>query len=103
MTTCCSEQTATHSLRFGTYHQAVFASAGFAANPEPDVAGDLSRRDRQAFGLAPLLYIVAKGAELTDHQLLAVFDVISGHTLKHLLASGAAMVLIARLVQRSRL
>lgn len=60
-------------------------------------------KDRQAFGLALLLYIVAKGAELTDHQLLAVFDVISGHTLKHLLASGAAAILVGRLVQRTRL
>jgi hypothetical protein len=58
--------------------------------------------DRLAFGFALLLYIVAKGAEIMDHQLFTSFGVISGHTLKHLLAGGAAGVLIGRLVQRTR-
>lgn len=58
--------------------------------------------DRLSFGIALLLYIVAKGAEIMDQQLFATFGVISGHTLKHLLAGGAAGILINRLVQRTR-
>lgn len=57
-------------------------------------------RDRLAFGAALLLYGAAKLAELNDHALLAALGVISGHTLKHLLASAAAAVLVARLVAR---
>lgn len=59
--------------------------------------------DRLAFGLALSLYIVAKVAEVMDHQLFATFGVISGHTLKHLIAGGGAAVLLSRLVQRTRL
>lgn len=58
------------------------------------------KEDRLAFGIALLLYIVAKIAELNDHQLLAALGVVSGHTLKHLLAAAAADVLIVRLVRR---
>jgi hypothetical protein len=58
--------------------------------------------DRIAFGIALLLYIVAKAVELYDHQLLAMLGAISGHTLKHVLATMAAGVLVARLVQRTR-
>jgi len=58
--------------------------------------------DRRAFALALLLYVAAKLAELHDHELLAMLGWISGHTLKHLLATGAAAVLIGRLVQRVR-
>lgn len=57
-------------------------------------------RDRVAFGAALLLYGAAKLAELNDHALLAALGVVSGHTLKHLLASAAAAVLVARLVAR---
>lgn len=60
------------------------------------------RRDRIAFGMALLLYVIAKAAELYDHQLFAALDVVSGHTLKHLLATLAAAVLVGRLVQRVR-
>lgn len=56
--------------------------------------------DRLAFGVALLLYVGAKAAELNDHALLAALGIISGHTLKHLLASAAAAVLVARLIQR---
>ena len=60
------------------------------------------RRDRQAFGCALALYVAARFAELGDHALLASFGVISGHTLKHLLAAAAAAVIVARLVERQR-
>jgi hypothetical protein len=59
-----------------------------------------SRADRWAFGAALLLYVLAKAAELNDYALQSVFGGISGHTLKHLLATAAAYVIVARLVRR---
>lgn len=61
-----------------------------------------SHRDRVWFGVAVLLYVLAKLAEVWDHELLATLGWISGHTLKHLLAAAAAGVLIGRLSQRLR-
>ena len=58
--------------------------------------------DRRWFAGALLFYIVAKVAELYDHELLEVLGWISGHTLKHLLASVAAALLVSRLVRRVR-
>jgi hypothetical protein len=58
------------------------------------------RRDRLAFSAAIVLYLMAKVAELHDHELLATLGWMSGHTLKHLLATAGAAVLIARLVGR---
>lgn len=58
------------------------------------------RRDKLAFACAIALYVAAKFAELGDHALLAASGVVSGHTLKHLLATAAAAVLVARLVER---
>lgn len=55
--------------------------------------------ERRAFGLAIGLYVLAKFAELYDHALFAALGV-AGHTLKHLLASLAAWVLVHRLVAR---
>jgi hypothetical protein len=60
------------------------------------------RRDRLAFAVAIALYVAAKFAELGDHALLAASGLVSGHTLKHLLATAAAAVLVARLVERQR-
>lgn len=60
------------------------------------------RRDRIAFGCALALYAVAKFAELNDHELFAAFGVISGHTIKHLLASAAAAVIVGRLIGRQQ-
>jgi hypothetical protein len=60
------------------------------------------RRDRVAFGGALALYVAAKFTELADHQLLAALGVVSGHTLKHLLATAAAAVIVGRLVERQR-
>jgi len=56
------------------------------------------RADRLWFGLALLLYVVAKIAEVHDHEMYSTFGWITGHTIKHLLASAAAWVLVARLV-----
>lgn len=58
--------------------------------------------DRWAFGIAILLYIAAKAAELHDHELFAASGFISGHTIKHLLAIAAATAITSRLLQRTR-
>lgn len=59
--------------------------------------------DRRWFGAALLIYVLAKLAELNDHQLLQVSGALmSGHTLKHLLATVAAALIVGRLVQRVR-
>ncbi len=60
------------------------------------------RADRLAFGAALLLYIAAKVAELNDQSLLTMTGALSGHTLKHLLATAAAGLLVARLAARRR-
>lgn len=59
------------------------------------------RADRIAFGAALLCYILAKLAELYDHALMESLAVISGHSLKHLLATAAAAILALRLVHRT--
>ncbi len=56
--------------------------------------------DRLAFGAALALYVVAKFAELGDHEIAAALGAVTGHTLKHLLATGAAALIVARLVAR---
>ncbi|WP_373975829.1 hypothetical protein NT239_03455 [Chitinibacter sp. SCUT-21] len=56
-----------------------------------------SRTKRLAFAAAILLYVFAKIAELQDHQMFHQLSIISGHTLKHLLASAAAGVLVFQL------
>lgn len=63
---------------------------------------DAPRADRQAFGLAILLYILAKFAELGDDEILRISGFVSGHTLKHLLASAAAGTIVARLALRRK-
>ncbi len=63
--------------------------------------GGAPRRDRIAFGAALGLYVLAKAAELLDHPLLELLGVVSGHTLKHLLATAAAALIVVRLAQRS--
>lgn len=60
--------------------------------------------DRRAFGIAILLYVAAKLTELNDHELLSLFGgAISGHTIKHLLATLAAAVLVHRLMRRCQI
>ncbi|MBP8169532.1 MAG: hypothetical protein KAX99_07680 [Azonexus sp.] len=61
------------------------------------------QRDRLWFGAAFLLYVLAKLAELNDHEFLAMsHGLVSGHTLKHLLATAAAAALVHRLIERTR-
>lgn len=60
------------------------------------------RADRVYFGAALLLYVAAKFAELNDHQVLEAWSWISGHTLKHLLATAAAALLVLGLRNRLR-
>jgi hypothetical protein len=57
-------------------------------------------RDRVAFGIALLVYVAAKVAETQDHQILELTGWISGHTLKHLLATLAAAIIVDRLIVR---
>ena len=45
-------------------------------------------------------YVVAKVAELLDAQLLALGNVVSGHTLKHVAAAAAGLVVCRMLVLR---
>lgn len=59
-----------------------------------------ARADRLLFAAALFLYLAAKAAELLDHQLLAVSALISGHTLKHLLATLAAALIVLALRRR---
>lgn len=59
------------------------------------------RADRVAFGLAMLVYVLAKLAELSDHAIFAATGLISGHSLKHLLALAALGLIVARLVVRT--
>lgn len=61
---------------------------------------DAPRQDRLAFGVAIALYVAAKMTELFDHQLLASLHWISGHTMKHLLATAAAAVIVTWLARR---
>ncbi len=58
------------------------------------------RADKVAFGGALALYVLAKVAELNDQALRDALDLVSGHTLKHVLASAAAAALVARLIER---
>ena len=56
--------------------------------------------DRLAFGGALAIYVLAKFAELNDREIAAALGAITGHTLKHLLAAGAAALIVARLARR---
>ncbi len=54
------------------------------------------RADRLAFGVAMLLYVMAKITEMLDGQILQQLHVMSGHSLKHLLAALAAGLIVWR-------
>jgi hypothetical protein len=58
---------------------------------------------RAAFGVAIALYALAKVAELNDRAIFHALGLVSGHTIKHLLAIAAGAVLTATLVWRNRL
>src|SRR5260221_3672746 len=51
--------------------------------------GKAPRASRIAFGIAIVLYAVAKAAEVADRTLFDALGFVSGHTLKHLLAVAA--------------
>jgi hypothetical protein len=63
---------------------------------------DAPRITRVAFGIAVGLYVVAKLAELSDHAIYAQLGLISGHTLKRMLATMASVVVVAQLTWRER-
>jgi hypothetical protein len=56
--------------------------------------GGAPRRARVLFGIAIAGYVAAKACEVFDHQILAAATVVSGHTLKHLLAAAAALMIV---------
>lgn len=59
-----------------------------------------TRADRIGFGVAIALYALAKVAELRDHEFLALTGFVSGHSLKHLLATAAAAAIVVGLDRR---
>jgi len=63
-------------------------------------AANANKRDRIAFGIAILLYVLAKTAELYDREVFNTLGFLSGHTIKHLLAVAAAAVLTINVVLR---
>ncbi|SBT11145.1 conserved membrane hypothetical protein [Candidatus Propionivibrio aalborgensis] len=63
---------------------------------------DMPRHDRRVFAGALLLYVIAKLAEIGDHQIATATGAFTGHTLKHLLATGAAALIVANLIERTR-
>jgi len=46
------------------------------------------------------LYVLAKLAEVLDHEIAAALGVVSGHTLKHLLATAATAAVVWGLTRR---
>ncbi|MBI3728575.1 MAG: hypothetical protein HY254_09640 [Burkholderiales bacterium] len=56
--------------------------------------------DRLAFGAAMILYVTAKITEMLDAQILQQLHILSGHSLKHLLAALAACLIVWRFRQR---
>ncbi len=58
------------------------------------------RAERLAFGVAITLYLLAKVCECADHAILNAVGVISGHTVKHLLAALAAAMLARSFARR---
>lgn len=58
--------------------------------------------ERWAFAGALLIYLIAKLAELNDHEIANLLGAPTGHTLKHLLATAAAALILYCLIQRMR-
>ena len=58
------------------------------------------RTDRIAFAAAMLLYILAKAAEVFDHEIATALGFVSGHTLKHLIATAATAAVVWGLTRR---
>jgi hypothetical protein len=58
------------------------------------------RADRIAFAAAMVLYVLAKLAEVLDHEIANALGFVSGHTLKHLIATTATAAVVWGLTQR---
>jgi hypothetical protein len=58
------------------------------------------RTDRIAFAAAMALYVLAKVAEVLDYQIASALGFVSGHTLKHLLATLATATVVWALTRR---
>jgi hypothetical protein len=58
------------------------------------------RTDRIAFAAAMVLYILAKVAEVLDHEIAAALGFVTGHTLKHLIATAATAAVVWGLTRR---
>ncbi|WLA79252.1 hypothetical protein [Bradyrhizobium elkanii] len=58
------------------------------------------RSDRIAFAAAMALYVAAKVAEVLDHQIADTLGFVSGHTLKHLLATSATAAIVWGVTRR---
>jgi len=58
------------------------------------------RTDRIAFGTAMVLYILAKLAEVLDHEIATIIGFVTGHTLKHLIATAATAAIVWGLTRR---
>jgi hypothetical protein len=58
------------------------------------------RTDRIAFAAAMGLYVLAKIAEVLDHEIANSFGFVSGHTLKHLIATLATAAVVWGLTRR---
>jgi acyl-[acyl-carrier-protein]-phospholipid O-acyltransferase/long-chain-fatty-acid--[acyl-carrier-protein] ligase len=56
--------------------------------------------ERRVFALALGMYVLAKCLELADHATFAALTIVSGHTLKHVLATLAAVLIWWSLRQR---
>ena len=52
------------------------------------------RADRIAFAAAMGLYVLAKLAEVLDHEIANAIHFVSGHTLKHLIATAATAAIV---------
>jgi hypothetical protein len=61
------------------------------------------RGERLAFAAAILLYVAAKVVELNDQALFSALGGLSGHTLKHLLATAAGAAITFQLIRRVRM
>lgn len=58
------------------------------------------RTDRIAFGTAMGLYVLAKLAEVFDHEIATTLGFVTGHTLKHLIATAATAAVVWGLTRR---
>jgi hypothetical protein len=94
----------TEKLGKGDLRPYLFFQVALVLIPIWQWLADSPRADRIAFGVAVVLYALAKAAEIYDREIYESLGFMSGHTVKHLLSALAAFVLahnIARRVQRS--